>query len=536
MNQENWRTWHNLEDHQILGVIADGGRGILRGCHWGAETRFAVLDLDADSQYHSKEKLEELLTAVDEIGLKANVYQSSDSGGWHLYIPFADWEESLEVKQTIRRWLQALGYEIKGGQLEVFPSGNALRLPLQPGFAWLDQSGNIIKTREQVSFDDALCLFLRDLEEKARNWQEAKILIESQIEANDRAAGGDAQEHKKAISTEGFDELFKPGLIAENYQKGREYWRNGLTGPKQRHEAILCIQHYLWYGDAENNIPALPGEKYEGTRYRLILAWLEQKHNGHCRHIRRGKWRKVEKEIEGATAWRKTSVERIPYLQTERAIEVLIARSKRTKTIWTMDDLRKGNEGREKQAREKIRQAVELLRSQGRRVTCRQLMRLSHCSYHTVRLHSDIWAIDSVLSLPRAAGDSSSVLPFVSPGLEKLGEEIQIRVEAGCVLDSLRSDRTGQTVRNSRQVTKEVLATVHPIQSNYGVKHELAGSAPRSLVAAGGRDCGINGASPGGPPPFNPRLFVYIGAPAPNLRQVRSAPVLETGLFRGFQE
>ena len=102
--QEKWKTWHKLEDHQILGVIADGGRGIFRGCHWDAKTRYAVLDIDADSQYHDKEKLAELLAAVDEVGLKANVYQSSDSGGWHLYISLADWEKSSDVEQTLKRW------------------------------------------------------------------------------------------------------------------------------------------------------------------------------------------------------------------------------------------------------------------------------------------------------------------------------------------------------------------------------------------------------------------------------------------------
>ncbi|MBX9722328.1 MAG: hypothetical protein K2X81_13085, partial [Candidatus Obscuribacterales bacterium] len=38
---EEWRTWHKLEDHQILGVIDDGGRGLFRGCYFGQETRYA---------------------------------------------------------------------------------------------------------------------------------------------------------------------------------------------------------------------------------------------------------------------------------------------------------------------------------------------------------------------------------------------------------------------------------------------------------------------------------------------------------------
>ena len=57
--RKRWQTWKGkLEDFQILAVIADGGRGgMFRGCHWADETRFAVLDIDARSQYHNQEKL-----------------------------------------------------------------------------------------------------------------------------------------------------------------------------------------------------------------------------------------------------------------------------------------------------------------------------------------------------------------------------------------------------------------------------------------------------------------------------------------------
>ena len=125
---------------------------MLRGCHWGQQTRFAVLDIDVGSQYHNAEKLAKLTNALAAVGLSTNLYQSSDSGGWHVYIPFAEWADS-ESRTDTKAWLKALGYEMKGGQLEVFPSGNALRLPLQPGFGWLAPDGNLIRTREELTLE-----------------------------------------------------------------------------------------------------------------------------------------------------------------------------------------------------------------------------------------------------------------------------------------------------------------------------------------------------------------------------------------------
>jgi hypothetical protein len=52
-------------------------------------------------------------------------------------------------------------------------------------------------------------------------------------------------------------------------------------------------------------VPALPGTSNDETRYRLILAWIEAKHNGYCNHINRGKWGKVEAQIRRCVKWRR---------------------------------------------------------------------------------------------------------------------------------------------------------------------------------------------------------------------------------------
>ncbi|OQR26323.1 hypothetical protein BWR59_31755, partial [Pseudomonas sp. Bc-h] len=74
-NQDRWRKWTGpLEDHQILGVIADGGRGILRGCYWAEQTHHAVLDVDQGSKYHSTDELVKLQENFAAVGLTATPY------------------------------------------------------------------------------------------------------------------------------------------------------------------------------------------------------------------------------------------------------------------------------------------------------------------------------------------------------------------------------------------------------------------------------------------------------------------------------
>ena len=192
--------------------MSDEWRGLLRGCYWGEHTRHGVLDIDPGSQYHNSEVLTKLLQEFSLLGLKLVPYQSSERGGWHLYLFFDRDVLSKEVETTIRDYLRVRGYEIKGGTLEVFPSGNALRLPLQAGFAWLGPDGKVEIERNELTQDQALALFFSDLHENRSNWTEAKAQIESQIKSAGAAGDTSAQEHQNAVTVDGLDKLFQKGI------------------------------------------------------------------------------------------------------------------------------------------------------------------------------------------------------------------------------------------------------------------------------------------------------------------------------------
>jgi hypothetical protein len=527
-----------LTDSQILGVMSDSGRGLYRGCYWDDETWFAVLDIDANSKYHTAQELKNLRQRLASIGLPGNVlFQSSDSGGWHLYIPFTDRAPSKEVEQALKAWLKSQGYEIRGGQLEVFPSGNGLRLPLQPGFAWLAPDGSLIRRREEMVLEAALSSFLSDFKNNANDWSYAKPLIESQLAAADRVAAGSAQALQERLEMGGFDDLYSAGKMQEVWEKGRKWWQKGLASKGERHDAVLAVGHYLWYGDSENGVAALPGARNDEYRAKLIEHWLTQKHNGFCRHIDQNKWEEITAQIKRAVLWRGDgqAKEYEPYRVTDRLLKRLMALYRKTGKLWTVEEFEKANHDRRLEARARIAEAIINLEDQGRLITIAEVARQAGSHWSTVKKNVDLLA-PSLGEYNRGGGGGlGALLPF--PGFEFEEEkkeasgsecsnsdsdfEIESSSGAGCVLDSLRYDRTGQTATNSRQVTTEVLAAVHPIQSNSGVKHELSGSAP--CVASGGFACGINGFLPTASqrvPSIYSSAFFSIGAPAQNLRQV----------------
>lgn len=115
------KTWTTVSKHwpvpdeTILSAVA-GAEASVWGLRWGKQTRFAVFDLDQASKYHSDlelAKLQERLAAVD---LRATVYRSSESGGWHIYLFFQDWTDCNDVQEALKAWLYSQGYEIRNGE------------------------------------------------------------------------------------------------------------------------------------------------------------------------------------------------------------------------------------------------------------------------------------------------------------------------------------------------------------------------------------------------------------------------------------
>jgi hypothetical protein len=412
---DNWTTvskhWP-IPDATILSAIA-GQEASIWGLRWEQLSRFAMLDIDQGSKYHCVIELQKLQAKLAAVEVRATIYRSSLSDGWHLYLFWQDWANCKELQETLKAWLYSHGYEIRNGVLEIFPSGNGLRLPLQPGFAWLDDNGELIAERKELRTEAAISRFLLDLENNANNWEKSKSLIKAQLEVVDRASDRSALARQERLEIAGFDGLFNYRLIAEKYEEGHSYWQTGLTAKGQRHDAILGIEHYLWHGDAAVGLPALPGEWNDEQRYRLILAWLKANHNGFCNHINRGNWRKVEAQIRRAVKWRRpfeSDQVRTPYPLTENIIERLIALSKSTGRTWSTEDLKKGNDGREAEARKKISEAVPLLIKLGQKLTVKGLALASGCSRTTVRRHLDIWKISPAVALSKCTGDQNPFL------------------------------------------------------------------------------------------------------------------------------
>jgi hypothetical protein len=297
------------------------------------------------------------------------------------------------------------GFDVGKGQLEIFPHpgdqgsmGLGLRLPMQPGFAWLDKKTlEVEHERNDIDATIALELFVDVLDGDANTFEDfrrlkAHIELLEKRRAQAAAHGrGESSSNvvpirptQKVLTESEFGEFVRgvfyrlpPGIIADNWYKGRLYHLYGLNGPSQRAEAIECVGHYFFYGDPSRDLPAL-GYGYEEERQWAIEEFLRSRNHGQSKDINRGRADAIA-QAERCAQWRpahKKTSEPVKY-SSERPIS------------WI-----KENANRKKDARHRIADALDGIKKQKRSFTTVELQKAAGCSRETLYNHKDLWRQD----------------------------------------------------------------------------------------------------------------------------------------------
>ncbi|MBX9719750.1 MAG: hypothetical protein K2X81_00005, partial [Candidatus Obscuribacterales bacterium] len=402
--EEKWQ----LTDTEILKAIACAHQKFFIGARSGKASWFAVLDIDTKSKYHTLEQVEKIRAILKAAGIENVVpYRSSSSGGWHLYIFFDQPVSSRDLNKQLTLLLQLNKFKVEKGQLEIFPNpgthgslGYGLRLPMQPGWAWLNpETLEPAAERDEITAVEALGLFLLDMDTSSNKYHDfhqlkshVQELLKQSEKLPSKAVLSPASRTNNVVSlkarnvqleplTKSSDLLkdvfgtIPPGIIPDVWEQGRSYYADGLTGPSQRADAIFSLGHYLFYGDPEQNLEAL-GYGCEQIRQELIEEIISSKHNGQSDDLNEGRSDALA-QIRRASNWRPVDkLESTPYFD-----EIPIS--------WILE-----NAKRKRNARARIAQAVKELRAECRQLTATLIQSRAKCSWTTLYKHSDLWKED----------------------------------------------------------------------------------------------------------------------------------------------
>jgi hypothetical protein len=154
-------AWQTEKRYPLSDRLIQQG-SYLFGVRFGPQTNYCLLDIDIASLYHPRQDklaVSRIVASLESIGLVSYVIcTSSYSNGLHLYFPFTEPQSSWELASVIALLLEQAGFQLKPGQLELFPNPrpyvvnsapklfNAHRLPLQTGSYLLNQDFQPIRS------------------------------------------------------------------------------------------------------------------------------------------------------------------------------------------------------------------------------------------------------------------------------------------------------------------------------------------------------------------------------------------------------
>lgn len=155
--------FHHLSDEEIVEAIA-GQSNFQRAVSADATTGFLALTIDEGSFYRCEDGLARIRACLGAAGLgDCRMYKASDSEQWQILVFFIRPVSTSKVRQALDSWMRRNGIVPGTAGVDLVPGASVFPLPLQPGFCFLNDSGQIIARRDEISLEAALALFVADI-------------------------------------------------------------------------------------------------------------------------------------------------------------------------------------------------------------------------------------------------------------------------------------------------------------------------------------------------------------------------------------
>lgn len=180
IDSSTWRPlsqFHYLTDQEILDVL-DANSRRLRSFSFDNKSRFAVIVLPAESPYASAAGYAEFKELFSKAEIPISAYKAAGSDDIHLYIFFDEAIDSKLIIEHLLTLLNQAGLTPSPKTFSVYPADGQLSFPLQNGFAWLNNSLQVFRQREDLTTQQAIDLFLAHIAQNQISFAHLTTLID----------------------------------------------------------------------------------------------------------------------------------------------------------------------------------------------------------------------------------------------------------------------------------------------------------------------------------------------------------------------
>lgn len=153
-----WRAmsqFHYLEDDSILASLGGSSKS-LRACLLDKKTNYITLSCPTGDEGLELDLAKIAIEKLRSAGLKPNLYKESGSSAVQIFLAFSEPVDTEFAATAIAAYL-------KNEALVVHDTESTFVLPLQQGFAWLNNDFSVKVECDQIAVEAAMAMFLHDL-------------------------------------------------------------------------------------------------------------------------------------------------------------------------------------------------------------------------------------------------------------------------------------------------------------------------------------------------------------------------------------
>ncbi len=153
-----WRAmsqFHYLEDHSILGSLGSSSKNV-RACLLDEKTIYLALSCPTGDEGTDIEAAGLVVKQLRGVGLKPNLYREAASSAIQIFLAFSELVETDYAAAVIASYLE-------NKTVVIHDTKTPFVLPLQQGFAWLNDNFSTKVECDQISIEAAMAMFLHDL-------------------------------------------------------------------------------------------------------------------------------------------------------------------------------------------------------------------------------------------------------------------------------------------------------------------------------------------------------------------------------------
>lgn len=140
-------------------------------------TYFIVIQIDGTKSATALQTARGLFEKLKDIKAKPKSFYVEELDLWQIYLFFDAPTKTKQAKSAVHNWLQNNWFDIAPGEISILPGNEPLQIPLQASFTWLNDELNPIAAASEMSFQNAVTMFLQDLRANANCFEDFEAVL-----------------------------------------------------------------------------------------------------------------------------------------------------------------------------------------------------------------------------------------------------------------------------------------------------------------------------------------------------------------------